>query len=376
MARPPAPSRRPLAPRGAAGASASRARARWSPGALDARAGDTSRLVGLLVHADPPGVSDRPGRGAARSRAPRRAAPSGRWLAAVHLGVAATVGLSYLVMDKLPGPLTWAARGDDSASTGSSSVSSCSPALAVLPATVLMGGVFPLTVRIAAARPDSVGRDVGIAYAINTVGRDRRLVRRPASSCCRSSGCSAGICVAVAAGWRWRRCCSGCASVAPPAPGAARGRRRRWRCSAWWCRAGASVRFSAGLFRVSIAARRSSKSTSKLGAAGARVFYHDGIATTVSRRALGQDRRAQEQRQGRRLERRRHGHADHGRPDAVPLPSDRARNAAEGRGGRLRLGRDGRRGHPVPHRARGHRRARAAVVERATRFFGNDNHTR
>jgi uncharacterized protein (DUF433 family) len=33
-----------------------------------------------------------------------------------------------------------------------------------------MGGVFPLTMRIAAARLDSVGRDVGSAYALNTVG--------------------------------------------------------------------------------------------------------------------------------------------------------------------------------------------------------------
>src|SRR5262249_16869575 len=42
--------------------------------------------------------------------------------------------------------------------------------LTVLPATILMGGVFPLTVRIATSRLESVGRDIGNAYALNTIG--------------------------------------------------------------------------------------------------------------------------------------------------------------------------------------------------------------
>ena len=33
-----------------------------------------------------------------------------------------------------------------------------------------MGGVFPLTVRVAAGGLDSVGHDVGNAYALNTLG--------------------------------------------------------------------------------------------------------------------------------------------------------------------------------------------------------------
>ena len=42
--------------------------------------------------------------------------------------------------------------------------------MTVLPATLLMGGVFPLTVRVATGGLDSVGHDVGNAYALNTLG--------------------------------------------------------------------------------------------------------------------------------------------------------------------------------------------------------------
>ena len=42
--------------------------------------------------------------------------------------------------------------------------------ITVLPATLLMGGVFPLTVRVATGGLDSVGHDVGNAYALNTLG--------------------------------------------------------------------------------------------------------------------------------------------------------------------------------------------------------------
>src|SRR6185295_11903897 len=42
--------------------------------------------------------------------------------------------------------------------------------VAVLPATFLMGAIFPLSVRVAAVDLASVGRDVGSAYALNTLG--------------------------------------------------------------------------------------------------------------------------------------------------------------------------------------------------------------
>src|SRR4029078_6781582 len=82
----------------------------------------------------------------------------------------AAVGLSYLVTDRIPYVFTFLLQ---SSSFGVDAILICQFLLAcftVLPAPVLMGGVFPLTMRIAAGRLESVGRDVGTAYALNTVG--------------------------------------------------------------------------------------------------------------------------------------------------------------------------------------------------------------
>jgi spermidine synthase len=92
-----------------------------------------------------------------------------RWLAALHLATAVAVGLTYLFTDKVPYIFTWLVR----TSTGTDAILFCQFALAcmtVLPATLLMGGVFPLTVRVVTGGLDSVGHDVGTAYALNTVG--------------------------------------------------------------------------------------------------------------------------------------------------------------------------------------------------------------
>ena len=93
-----------------------------------------------------------------------------RWLAGLHLGIAVAVGVSYLCTDRLPFVFTWLLK---STSFGVDTILVCQFVLAcvtVLPATILMGGVFPLTVRIAAPRLESVGRDIGNAYALNTIG--------------------------------------------------------------------------------------------------------------------------------------------------------------------------------------------------------------
>src|SRR5206468_7195361 len=74
------------------------------------------------------------------------------------------------ITDRIPYVFTWLLQ---STSFGVDAILICQFVLAcitVLPATILMGGVFPLTMRIAAARLDSVGRDVGNAYALNTLG--------------------------------------------------------------------------------------------------------------------------------------------------------------------------------------------------------------
>lgn len=93
-----------------------------------------------------------------------------RGLALVHLGIVATIGLSYLVTDRLPFTFTWLLS---STTIGPDTVLTCQFALAciaVLPSTFLMGAIFPLTVRVVSANLSSVGRDVGSAYAINTIG--------------------------------------------------------------------------------------------------------------------------------------------------------------------------------------------------------------
>jgi spermidine synthase len=93
-----------------------------------------------------------------------------RWLAGLHMGIAGAIGVSYLVTDRLPLVFTWLL---ESSSFGVDGVLICQFALAciaVLPTTILMGGVFPLTIRIATSNIDSVGKDIGNAYALNTVG--------------------------------------------------------------------------------------------------------------------------------------------------------------------------------------------------------------
>jgi predicted membrane-bound spermidine synthase len=103
-------------------------------------------------------------------RLSQRTAHPVRWLAGLHLGIGAAVATSHLVTDRLPLVFTWLL---ESASFGVDTVLVCQfvlACIAILPATILMGGVFPLTARIASARLDTVGQDIGNAYALNTLG--------------------------------------------------------------------------------------------------------------------------------------------------------------------------------------------------------------
>jgi len=103
------------------------------------------------------------------ARASQRTPHPVRWLAALHLATALAVGLTYLFTDKVPYLFTYLIKSNVSVDA----ILFCQFALAcltVLPATLLMGGVFPLTVRVVAGGLDSVGQDVGNAYALNTVG--------------------------------------------------------------------------------------------------------------------------------------------------------------------------------------------------------------
>ncbi len=91
-------------------------------------------------------------------------------LALTHLGIVACIGLSYLITDRLPFVFTYLLS---STMVSPDAVLTCQFALAcltVLPSTFLMGAIFPITVRVVTGNLATVGRDVGFAYALNTVG--------------------------------------------------------------------------------------------------------------------------------------------------------------------------------------------------------------
>jgi spermidine synthase len=93
-----------------------------------------------------------------------------RGLALTHLGIVLCIGLSYLITDRLPFVFTYLLS---STMVSSDAVLTCQFALAclaVLPSTFLMGAIFPITVRVVTGNLGTVGRDVGFAYALNTVG--------------------------------------------------------------------------------------------------------------------------------------------------------------------------------------------------------------
>ncbi|HEX6836512.1 MAG TPA: fused MFS/spermidine synthase, partial [Polyangia bacterium] len=92
------------------------------------------------------------------------------WLAGVHLATAAMIGLSYVIMDKLPSAFLALLRGSTFSVDGIIFSQFLLAALAVFPATLCMGGVLPLTIRVVARSLESVGRDVGTAYSVNTLG--------------------------------------------------------------------------------------------------------------------------------------------------------------------------------------------------------------
>ena len=92
------------------------------------------------------------------------------WLGAIHLGVGATVLVSYEIIDKLPGTFLALLRGGTFSVEGVIMCQFVLALLALLPPTLAMGGVLPITMSLVSRGKDDVGRDVGQAYALNTVG--------------------------------------------------------------------------------------------------------------------------------------------------------------------------------------------------------------
>jgi spermidine synthase len=201
------------------------------------------------------------------------------WLAGVHLLVATMIALSYVVMDKLPAAFLGLLRGGAFSVDGIIFCQFLLAALAVLPATLCMGGVLPITIRIVSSGVDRVGRDVGDAYSVNTLGAivgsfAAGFVVLPLCGLQRGLGIGALVTVLLACALlvvarpvNYKRL--GAIAALPLAALVVMRAVPRWSLE----------HFSAGLFRVSIAKDiiESNKWTlPKLD------YYHDGIATTVS----------------------------------------------------------------------------------------------
>ncbi len=150
---------------------------------------------------------------------------------------------------------------------------------------MLMGGVFPLTVRIA-ARAARVGRAATSASPTRSTPSARSSGRScRASSCCRSSACSAGSTSRCSGGLvagrgalrrRARRCRARGAPSASASPS-------RWRSLGLALPRWDLVSFSSGFFRVSIAREYISRQIHKKAWQDPKlVFYEDGTATTVT----------------------------------------------------------------------------------------------
>ncbi len=204
----------------------------------------------------------------ARSRRPVE------WLAGVHAAVALTVGLSYLVMDKLPAAFLGLLRGGAFSVDGILFCQFLLAALAVLPATLCMGGVFPLTIRIYTSGAERVGRDVGTAYSINTVGAiigsfAAGFIVLPLLGLQRGLGLCVFGSAALATAFFVVRRRFALGLAVPALAVVATLLVPRW----------SLVHFSAGLFRVSIAKDIIESNKWPLPELK---YYRDGIATTVS----------------------------------------------------------------------------------------------
>jgi spermidine synthase len=209
-----------------------------------------------------------------------------RGLALVHLGIVACIGVSYLITDRLPFVFTYLLS---STMVSADAVLTCQFALAcltVLPSTFLMGAIFPITVRVVTGDLATVGRDVGSAYALNTVGAIvgsffSGFVILPVLGLQRGIYLAvvvdlslAVLLFAVASGLPRTRRLIGMATAVVMAFGALA--LPRWNLT----------NFSIGFFRISMARdyiemvehrhQRKKWQTPKL------VYYKDGIATTVS----------------------------------------------------------------------------------------------
>ncbi len=211
-------------------------------------------------------------------------------LGIVHALTLFTAVWSYLTIDRLPEAFLIILRGASFSVDELLGTQFLLAASAILPATLAMGAVMPLTMRIYTATAAGAGRDVGIAYALNTVGAitgsfAAGFVVLPVLGLQHGLLLCFGVTAALAAVLLW----FGERSAAADQPQMATQRRLgkpaaiilsvativfialapRWNLS----------HFSAGLFRISIA---KSIIYLKDRVMPQLLYYKDGISTTVS----------------------------------------------------------------------------------------------
>ena len=200
-------------------------------------------------------------------------------LAVVHLLTVGAIALSYLLLGQLPRIFIWLMRDSSYDTDAILALQFFLAALALLPPTLLMGCVFPLTVRIVAGAFGRVGTDVGRAYSINTVGAiigsfSAGFLVLPLLGVQRGMALAAGVDLALAvalflAGGVRLPFRLGAAVAAPLAAALVLAFLPRW----------SLAHFSAGLFRVSII-----KDILEQGrwVVPKVLYYRDGVASTVS----------------------------------------------------------------------------------------------
>ncbi len=212
------------------------------------------------------------GRLAARTRDPLG------WLSVNHLLVAVLAGASYMLADKLPFIFLFLIRGEQLSADTVLFSQFLMSLLVMLPATFAMGGVLPLTVRVVASGLERVGRDVGSAYSVNTVGAIvgsflggfvvipvLQLEPGTYAAICTS----AALCVALALMAPWSRARKATSVAAALAVVVAAPMVPRWNVA----------HVTAGLFRLSIARdvlQTGDWNDPKL------VYHRDGIVTSVT----------------------------------------------------------------------------------------------
>lgn len=92
------------------------------------------------------------------------------WLSLNHLAIAFFVIVSYFIIHKLPWIYLYLLRDEIISADTVMARQFMLIAIVMLPSTIAMGGIFPLTIRTLSSDIKWVGKDVGNAYSINTIG--------------------------------------------------------------------------------------------------------------------------------------------------------------------------------------------------------------